>query len=280
MTGNSLGLLAEKSTKNQIIQVLGEQWPLSVKEIHNLLVKQHSFSGSYQAVFKALKELEESNVLEKENSKFKVSYGWVKKLSSMSKIMENNLKEKSQNEVVLLKFNSFIELGKFLINDFFTEKSAKETIPCACFWNHAYPVIGASQEEHVKMKKLFSNPEHYAICANNNYLDNLTSEYTKKLGKKSITGKKFSSKIDTFIEGNKIMQVYLPKDFEEEIELIYSLTKNEKDFDMQTLLEFGSKPREIKATIFKNKELADILLTEAKQIYKKYQKENLLEAAK
>ena len=272
MVGNSLGLLAEKSTKNQIIQVLSEQWPLSVKEIHNQLVKQHSFQGSYQAIFKALKELEETNVLEKEDSKFRVNYAWVKKLSSMSKAMENNFREKTQNGVVLLKFNSFIEYGKFLINDFFTEKSADEMVPCVCFWKYAYPFVGASQEEHEKMKRLFSNPMHYAVCENNTYLDNVTSEYTKKLGKKSVTGKKYSARLDTFIEGDKILQAYLSKEFEEELERIYSETKSEKDLDMGKLLEFGSKPREIKVAIFKNKELADSLLKEAKQIYEEAQK--------
>ena len=144
-------------------------------------------------------------------------------------------------------------------------------MPCTCFWNHAYPVIGASQEEHEKMKKVFSNPEHYAICANDTYLDNLTSEYTKKLGKKSITGQKFSAKLDTFTEGDKIMHVYLPEDFEKEIHRIYLETRTEKDFDMEKLLEFGSKKRQIKALIFKNRELAESLAQEAKQLYEQSQ---------
>ncbi|MFH1391953.1 MAG: hypothetical protein ABIH20_06590 [Candidatus Diapherotrites archaeon] len=264
---SSLGLLAEKSTKNQIIQILSENWPLSIKEIHNQMVKHHSFSGSYQAIFKALKELEDTEVLEKENNKFKVSFAWVKKLSSMSKTMENNLKEKSQNGVVLLKFNSYIEMGKFLINDFFSEDFSDKTVECVCFWHHAYPLTGASQEEHEKMKKLFSSRNHYNICTCDTFLDKMTMDYVEKLGKKIVVGKDYSAKIDTFTEGNKIMQVYFPKELSEEMENIYSETKSEKDFDIQKLFEFGTRKSEIKVTIFKNKELADTLLEEAKELY-------------
>ena len=57
----------------------------------------------------------------------------------------------------------------------------------------------------------------------------MTSDYTKKLGKKSINGKKYTAKIDTFIEGNKIMQVYFPKEFENSLKKLYAEIKNEKE---------------------------------------------------
>ncbi len=175
----------------------------------------------------------------------------------------------AKGEIVEKEFSSFIEFGRFLINDFFTEKSARDTVPCACLWKHAYPVVGASQEEHEKMKNLFSNPEHYAICESSTYLDNLTSEYTKKLGKKSVIGKKFSAKLDTFIEGDKILQVCRHKEFEEDLEKMYSEIVSEREFDMQKLLDFGSKTRtnKLKVKIFRNKELAESLMQEAKKLY-------------
>jgi len=266
MVGAS-GVLDSPRTKNQIITILSETWPLSAKEIYNQLQRKHSFLGSYQAVHKMVQQMTQEGILEKQENKHQISTEWAKNFSTFAKHLEEKLKVQNQGNMKTINFNCFIEFGKYLINDFFTEKEALKKTPCACFWNHAYPVVGASEEEHNKMKTLFSNQEHYAVSTQDTYLDRLTSDYTRTLGKKSITGKKYTAKIDTFVEGNKIMQVYLPKELEDEMDKVYSQIKSEKDFKLEPLLELGTKKHKIKAIIFENKELAESLREEIRKLY-------------
>ena len=52
-----LSILGSNSTKESIIELISEKWPLSAKKIHNILRKDYHLSLTYQATHKALKEL-------------------------------------------------------------------------------------------------------------------------------------------------------------------------------------------------------------------------------
>lgn len=72
----------DNNTKQEIIQILGGDWPLSAKQIHHRLSKHKEIS--YQAAFKALQELILDKVIDKENRGYKLSHQWIKDLSKFS----------------------------------------------------------------------------------------------------------------------------------------------------------------------------------------------------
>ncbi len=278
--GLGLGVLDSKSTKGQIVQVLSEEWPLNAKQVHSALVRKHSSTASYQAVHKAMTELCESAVLQKIDGKLRLSPEWVKQVSAFGKRLELSFQRHAdKNEPLFFTFNSFIVLAKFLINEFIDYNSDSypnvEKKDCVCKWRHAWPIVGASEQEHERMKKAFKETTHYCICKNDSFLDRMTMDYVAKLGKKTLTSSQYSSDIDTFVQGDYIMHVYFPDEMQGEIDAIYKSVESEKDFDMQKMLEFGSKKREIKAVIFKNGEFADSLREEAKTIFTRAQKQEV-----
>jgi len=259
----SIAISGVKGTKAQIIHALCEEWPLTAKQVHNALKRRHSSASSYQAVHKAAKQLIEEGVLQKVDGKLQISYGWVRELSRR---LESSFREKTGNsEISTLKFNSLVEYGKFLIDSFLCYPNP-ENKDCVCSWNHAYPITGVSQEEHETMKLIFGKTTHYSICANRTFLDNMTQEYLSKIGKRAFTGK-LSSKLDTFVTGDYVLQAFLPAEFEKELDELYAKTKSEKDLDMQKLFEFACKNYEITAVISKNQKLADKLRAEAKELF-------------
>ena len=262
--------LGSSSSKEAIIQILAERQPLTAKEIHNSMKRIGKNGHTYQATHKAIKEMVGQEVLVEVDKKYSINGKWVEGISDFSKSIKEELIEKTgtNGETEIRVFDSFIGFGQFIINDFFHKYPDPEGKGCVCLWNHAYPLAGmVSKEEHEALKELFSKNINYSICNSNTCLDKLTMDYLKKLGKRTALNKNSSAKLDTFIIGNYVMQVYFPKNLEQEMDQLYNDIKSEKDLDMQKLFEFGSKKHEIKALIFKNQELADSLREEARKLF-------------
>jgi hypothetical protein len=272
--------MKNKSTQELIIEILSNAWPLTTKQIYHRLKRNYAVSISYQAVHKHIKEMLKDKMIVKDNKKILLSYSYIKKLSDYAKRLESSFGETSEKGSQFIIFNSFIEIGKFLINKFMGNESGKygnpENKDCVCYWEHAWPIVGASQEEHEKMKEMFNKTTHWNICANDTFLDKITSNYVKKIGKKVVLKQRMSIKPDTFVEGDYILQAHFPKKLEHYMNKLYNRVKNEKDFDMKEMFEFGSRNYEIKVVIFKNKELADSLREEAKKLYQENKKNRVI----
>ena len=67
------------SSKEKIIQLLSEHWPLSTKEIHLKINKDYSTDVSYQAIHKMLLELNNEKIIEKTGKEWKLKKEWLLK---------------------------------------------------------------------------------------------------------------------------------------------------------------------------------------------------------
>ncbi len=266
---SALKTLGKKSTKDEIISALSLRQPLTAKEIYNTLNREHGNVASYQAVHKTILNLVDENVIEKNEKQYQLNKEWVKEIANFGKNLEHKyqeiLKKIDDNGSVMLTFSSYIEFGRFLVNEFFTNFPNPENKSCPCIWNHAYPLAGVSKEEHDNFKKIFVRTEHTNICAQSTFLDKMTSDYLDKLGKKGVLNARTSAKNDVFITGDYVMTVYLDLEWERELDQIYKKVKSEKDLNMQELFELGSKKADFKVAIVKNAELAEALRVEGEK---------------
>jgi len=269
-----------KSTQDYIIEVLSNEWPLTAKQIHNKLKRNYALNISYQAVHKQLKQMQTEKMIAKDGKEFFLSYSWIKKISDYSERLKSSLDKKNENDSKIAILDSLIACGQFLINDFMGNETGKYQNPknkdSVCLWNHAWPIVGASQEQHEKMKKMFSETTHWSVCAHSTFLDKITSEYVAKIGKKVVLNHKTSMNADTFTEGDYIMQAHFPEKLKKDMHKLYMKVKSKKDFDMKEMFEFGSRQYQIKVVIFKNQELADSLREEAKKLYEENKKDRVI----
>ena len=65
------------SSKDLILRILSEEWPLSAKEIFSKVSKISSKDISYQAIHKTLNSLVEENIVQKVEGKYLLSLSWV-----------------------------------------------------------------------------------------------------------------------------------------------------------------------------------------------------------
>src|SRR3989339_622660 len=96
-----------KNTKDAVISILTIEWPLTLREIFYKIKKQYRFSCSYQSVYKAVKELSEKEVLRKKYKKYEINIDWIKKVQSLTDIVETNYYAKKR----INQFSGLKKLG-------------------------------------------------------------------------------------------------------------------------------------------------------------------------
>jgi hypothetical protein len=115
------------TTKDYIITVLGYDWPLSAKKIHNLIKKKYGYSATYQAVYKTLNSLLKEDVIEKKSDGYQLNLRWLKDMHRYTEIIETNyytknrlnliegIKEaRSEGNINVLTFETLFDVEKYL----------------------------------------------------------------------------------------------------------------------------------------------------------------------
>lgn len=87
-------------TKETIVELLSQEWPLSAKKIFHKLSKRHNLSITYQAVHKALTELTEKNIIEKTKDGYHINKLWIKELGEFSQKLEEELESPNQKREI------------------------------------------------------------------------------------------------------------------------------------------------------------------------------------
>ena len=119
--------IKDSSVKDCIISILGNNWPLNVKKIHNLIKKNFAKNCTYQAVYKSLNELAKENILIKTKEGYHINLDWIKKLQAYTDTIETNYytKEriislegvqeiKGDDDLQVLTFSNYFDAEKYL----------------------------------------------------------------------------------------------------------------------------------------------------------------------
>ncbi len=82
----------QADTRDHIVSILMENWPLTTKTIYTLLTKRHGQSLTYQAVHKTVKQLLQQGIVVQHNKKYYLNSEWIQQV----KKFVNNFEEKYQ----------------------------------------------------------------------------------------------------------------------------------------------------------------------------------------
>jgi hypothetical protein len=265
MTNLNLPKISPKnsSTKDNIIKILSQKQPIGAKGIHHKLKREYAATTSYQATHKTLGEMVKEETLEKSDEGYKINKEWIDNLKNFSNSFDYNRVDLENLNSLMITFSNFIDFGKFLVNEFFNFPNEKNK-DSTCVWKHHYPMIGASNTEHINMKKTMERTTHYGICQNNTFLDKYFGRYTSKLGKKNVYNTKVLIRDDVFVTGDFILQAMFDPEYYQKLQKMYKITKSEKDIDLPKIFEIMSTKTEIIIFINKNPELAEVLRRKSK----------------
>jgi hypothetical protein len=269
-----------KSTKEKIITLLGQKWPLSAKEIYHSITREQATEITYQAIHKTLNEMLEEKTIEKKDQKYQLNQEWIQQIKKTATQLEEKYKNGKQVdfehfESEYVEFNDFMSLARFVINEFFINYPNPEKKPLVCYWNHVYGVVGATEKEYSNLKKMFTNPQHYGVCKNNTVLDNYMAKVYKKMGKKSVNGINYPFHNETYVCGDFVCEAFFPIEYNKKVNEFFERIKEVTPEVIQEYGEVQFSPKmKSNLIIYKNKKFAEELRKYAIEAYNKRKEKN------
>jgi hypothetical protein len=203
---------------------LANEWPLTLKAIFNRIRKKFGYGNSYQAVYKAVKELVEKQVLLEKDKQYEINIDWVKNVQSFTDIVETNyyakqrvqsisgVKEsKKQEDVMILNFESIFDAEKYLY--YFMKYSLLKTKSdkvCYCTNAEWRPIFYLRSEYNYYSKLIKRGHKFFFLCSGDSPLEHLCTKFYRSLGIHSRhNSEKFMN--DTLVFGEYCINIFIPE---------------------------------------------------------------------
>jgi len=237
-------------TKDFVIQILGQEWPLSAKEIFNRVKKLSSQQISYQAVHKALGELLDAKVIEKNEKGYLLSLNWIDSgsqfFSSLHASYTHNFIKSVEGKT--LEFDTLYAVDKFLIQSLQKLLAVLPPKPVLCLhWNHLWMPLFLSREDYASVKELGKFFNGFSLSKGSDPIDKWCADFWNKTGMESKLGIDVASTFDLIVVEDFVFEVFYSPEIKQKLNEIYSNTPSVKDLNID---DFFHSVFEKKTSIF------------------------------
>ncbi|MBU2100373.1 hypothetical protein KKG83_03800 [Candidatus Micrarchaeota archaeon] len=237
------------STKQKIIDLLSNEYPLPAKSIHSRLQRLYSTEISYQGVHKLLKEMEDHKIIERKKQEYLLSIEWIQK---SKKTLENVEKKYLQNQKIVIpedfagsieiEFDSLTDLAvstaELLMSRQLVRNSDDQSFICTFeygWWTFKFKF------EHLKLllEMAKANPKPKNIIRNKTPFGKwIREQYGKVGGIGAPIGTKVDIDEELFVQGDCLIEVKYSEETKKIIEHYFNKWKSLDD----SFKEFGLKP--------------------------------------
>ncbi len=255
------------TARDLVISTLMYEHPLNLAKITNSIKKKHSAPVTFQGVRKAVTQLVDQGVLEKNDKQYAISKDWIMSLRNVVEQLQNSYFSESSgvtnveslgDDIKIYTFDNLIDLDKFwnvVVGKWFEDDSAdKSKKNYLQLSGHVWYVLGQLQEETAIVEKMRAhNIDFYIVAPQDTFLDNWCKIYYEKLGCKFAIAKEKENPARYFsIYKDLIIQTTYPDDLVADIEKIYQQTKSFETFDNAALIKILRGKTEVKVTVMRN----------------------------
>ncbi|MBS3123115.1 hypothetical protein J4437_00610 [Candidatus Woesearchaeota archaeon] len=246
------------SVKDMAFSVLMHEFPLSLMKILNAVNKQYNKSFSFQAVRKAVLQLVEEGVLEKEGKEFSVNKEWILKVIKFGNTLQRQYftTEHKGSKVQVSGNTTFYTLPTLVDLDYMwnglirqalnDQKTVKViTFKSVHFW---FLIATLAQETELIKEMIKRGIKLYYICYGNTALDKWTVEMYNKIGvhiKLLPKPKNFTSGLNMGTYGNMLIQSQHPPELTKKIDAFFQKCKNPQDASLTDITELVTEKCEI-----------------------------------
>jgi len=255
----------EFNIKDIIIEILSEEYPLSIRKIHNIVRKKYKKLVSYQAVHKTVNELVNKKILSRKTREYSLNRDYIEKLGyfidriKMNYKKEGMIKGLSGKDFFIKKLNSQYEMAMFVLDIF---KDLKKGEIVTIIWPTTWPPF-STPDIFFKLKEMSKKAEAYCISGGEGFLDKQYAKRWRQLGMNIKIGMKINRVFEIFVFRDLVIFIYQPRERRMQkykyINLIRGLTTFDQD---KFFLNIIKKEAEIYAFAIKNSDLADKLKQE------------------
>lgn len=254
----------EKTTKEAIVAVLSESGSQTAKRLHKLVQKQINKSISYQALHKALKELENEKIVEKQENQYQLNLMWIHSLEDWIQTTKQKIQQqKNELEKPEIKiFENVIELARFFVYDYFNYPNPQKA-PLVARWHIMYSLLGLSKEEMDEIRKVTKVGKHFILCKGTSSIDKALAIAFKKMGVRVKLGATISEPFDSILVGDYICEIYFHPEFLSLFKKLWKKPKKADGLDINNVLGGMHTPYRCKAIIYHDPERVQKIREEA-----------------
>lgn len=254
-------LLKKPNTvKDAVVSILVSEWPLTARKVYNR-VRKEGLNVSYQAVHKVLKGLLAQNVLERENTGYKLSLSWIREIKGFSNKIEDYYTDESKpplekmfrGEVTSATFNNLFGFFDFLM-DFFPGFAGNKN-DLFGIMQHLYWSLSFEGRNYIRFKNLVNSfKAGYFLLRYETNADKVIAEHYNSFSPVSsfVYGVDCAKDCDTFVSGDYIAQVFYTEEFKKKMDYAYNILTDIKSDAISKLMETVFF-EETKITILLNK---------------------------
>lgn len=260
-------LKSKKDTRALVIDVLTKKWPLSAKEIYKQTSNEANIT--YQAVHKALKQLEDEKLVVKNDSVYELNNEWVAQLKELAddinqrklRGMPKSVTDLNEGESRTITFDSvFVEPFYWMLKESLKIRSNEKVKATVSQQKRIWPLTIISEKENAMFRKLYSKGDHCIIAKSNRFLDHYLKKMWENFGVKCKLGIPCAENCDIQVLEDYVFQIYLPKKIDLGSEILWTLCEKTKIAPIpqinKMILESKLKTKFI---VSKNKELAEMI---------------------
>lgn len=261
----------QPNTKQAIISILSNEWPLSAKQLYQKVTKETNKQLTYQAVHKILNQLAEQQIILKHNQAYQLNPQWITQIKNFGQTIDHVYSNESGkidlpkdlSQPFKIEFKDVsaypITLGNILISKKLT---GGKTEPSFALLQHGlWPLRFNFLDYEVLLRCAKANPMNVAIIGSLPFDKWITKQYLLGGFEKVKYGVKTPMNDSNFvIHGDGIIQMEYPPETLQFIEEIYTNMDSLSDlFQFYINRKISKHPFRAIATIQKNPLLAKLM---------------------
>ncbi len=241
------------TVKDEILELLAAQPGLEAKKIHASVSRQ--IPVTYQAVHKAILELQHNEILEKDDAnRYRLNPRWLDKVRRFANDALIKTQPDDASEYRVVQLESIGAVDDFLVT--FGARHYQKGRTLCLNWSHFWIPLFENQTTYAALKQMILSSDAYGITPSTTPVDRWCAEYWRKNGAKEKTGVGYSG-IDCLTYADYFVQIFYPKDLRTKLDDYYAKAKTIRQLDIDGLYEnVFRKKTQIPVLIIHNPTLA------------------------
>lgn len=256
--------------KDQIVALLGEQFPLTAHKLYNLMKKRYLTGTTYHATYKHLQEMVRKGVVTKSGMEYRLNEEWIKKSREFAVQTEinygsgilNGIMEKVEIGMIvpftsLSNFYSFLNTFK---RNFVNCVDTSKDNSIYYLGDHLLGPIVSMKDRVDVINEIKKKNIKYVVCIRGNTpLDKRMIKFYRKLGiKYSKYGMNDGGNGMLTVYNNMVLYSIRPPKLLKEIDALFNNAKNTNDIiTNEKIVSLLNKECKFYAVIINDKKVAD-----------------------
>ena len=249
--------------------MLSSEWPLSAKQVISRGRKEFGFNVSTQAVYKAMKQLENEKIVKNSAKGYLLNPEWVEKTKEFSAKLHSlyssgNFEKPNGNSFTC---TTLYESDMFLMN-LALQNTPSDESPMILHWSHYWVPLLLSMDDYRKIKEALLKFKVYGLVKGNSIVDRWCHDFWVKQGFNTKIGMDVASTADLVVYKDMVVQVFYPPEIKKALDDFYSTPKKIGDLDIHYLFEhIFQKKTSIQIIINQNPSLAKQITEETMKFF-------------